>query len=350
MTAKPLLITNASIIRREERIERGWLRVEEGKIAAFAPGDAPSLEDATHIDAAGMTLLPGFIDLHAHGGGGFDVMDGDAEAIAGMARFFARSGVTAFLATTWTDAGERITRALQAIAAAMTLENGGARLLGAQLEGPYLNPARCGAQHSAYIRPASREEAEPWLALDVIRLLALAPEYEANGWLIDAAVARGITVAAAHTDATYTQLQAAMARGLSHITHAYNAMSPLHHRQPGAVGAALTLDGLSCELICDLVHAHPAAVDILWRCKGADGVVLVTDSVKIAGLPDGRYQFSRQAVEKIDGVVRIVGDGGLAGTTLGMNEALRNFVSVTGQPLAARMADGEPQPGACHRH
>ena len=327
------LIRDARIIAEDRIIERGWLRIEDGAIAEYGAGDAPDATSASELNGAGWTLLPGFIDLHAHGGGGFDVMDGAVESLRGMARYFARGGTTAFLATTWTDAGHRIERALEAIATAQNSPTGGAELLGAQLEGPYLNAEKCGAQLSAYIRRAKPDEAMPWLDLDVIRLLALAPEFAENQWLIREAARRGITLSAAHTDATYEQMQAAMEMGLSHATHVYNAMSPLHHRQPGAVGACLTMDGLRCELICDLVHAHPAAVDILWRCKGADGLILVTDSVKIAGMPDGRYAFSHQEVEMIEGTVRIVGGGGLAGTTLSMNAALRNLTRATGQPL-----------------
>ena len=333
MRSAATLITNARIIAENSVIERGWLRIQAGRIAAFDAGDAPEMPDAQTLDAGGLSLLPGFIDLHAHGGGGFEVMAGEVETIMGMARYFAGGGTTAFLATTWTDDGGRIRGALEAIAAAMRMPTRGAQLLGAHLEGPYLNAAKCGAQLSAFIRRASREEALPWLDLDVIRLLALAPEFAENHWLIREAARRGITVAAAHTDATYEQMEAARDMGLRHATHVYNAMSPLHHRQPGAVGACLTLDGIGCELICDLVHAHPAAVDILWRCKGADGLILVTDSVKIAGLPDGRYQVSHQEVETIDGVVRIVESGGLAGTTLSMNAALRNLMKATRQPL-----------------
>lgn len=332
---KPLIFSGARIVAETESCNQAWLRVEDGKIAAFAPGAAPNVPDAEIIDADGATLLPGFIDIHAHGGNGFDVMDGNADSLHGMARYFARGGVTSFLATTWTDSGERIHRALQAVAATQCAREGGARLLGAHLEGPYLNAEKCGAQHSAYIRRAVRDEAIPWLDLGVIRLLSLAPEFPENHWLIREATCRGITVSVAHSNASFDQVRSALDLGLSHATHAFNAMSPLHHREPGVVGAVLSLDGINCELICDLEHVHPAAIEILWRCKGADRLILITDSVKIAGMPDGRYHFSHQEVEKKDGSVRICADGTLAGTTLTMDSALRNLMSVTKLPLEA---------------
>ena len=330
---KRLLIKDARIIAPDRTIARGWLLAEDGKIAACAPGDAPDYADVKIIHGEGLTILPGFIDLHAHGGNGFDVMQGDMESLHGMAQYFATGGVTSFLATTWTDSNDNVTRALKAVAEASKSPSNGATILGAHLEGPFLNPKRCGAQHSGLIRHADPVEAVPWLDLDVIRLLALAPEFQQNHWLIKEAAARGMTVSVAHSDATYSQMTAAANMGLSHATHSYNAMSPLHHREPGVVGALLSIDSISCELICDLLHVHPAAIQVLWRCKGPDKLVLVTDSVKIAGLRDGRYHFSHQDVHKKDGAVRLVADGTLAGTTLTMNVALRNLMNVTSASL-----------------
>ena len=245
------------------------------------------------------------------------------------------AGVTAFLGTTWTDSGKRIDAALRAIAAAMSQPAPGAQLLGAHLEGPYLNAERCGAQHSDYIRLARAEEALPWLDLGVIRLLALAPEFARNQWLIGEAVNRGVTVSAAHSNASYKQMKNAVAAGLRQATHIFNAMSPLHHREPGAVGAALSLDAISCELICDLVHVHPAAIRVLHRCKGVEKLILITDSVAIAGLPDGVYRHGHHDVEKKAGVIRIAADGTLAGSALTMNAALKNLMDVLDEPLEA---------------
>lgn len=330
---KPLLFSNARIITPTITYERGWLLTRDGKITAYAPYNAPNFDDVEVVNAEGLTLIPGFIDIHAHGGNGFDVMDGDVKSLEGMAQYYAVSGVTSFLATTWTDTSENILNALTAIRDAQGAQAYGASLIGAHLEGPYLNAKKCGAQHRDFIRRAGRDEAQKFLDLDVIRLLALAPEFAQNQWLITEAVKRGITVSAAHTNAKYDDIRYATTLGLSHATHTFNAMTPLHHREPGVVGAILSLDNIICELIVDLVHIHPAAIDIVWRSKGPDKVVLITDSVKLAGLPDGTYNFSHQDVQLLDGTVRIISDGTLAGTTLHMNEAVRNFMSATGERL-----------------
>jgi len=330
---KPLLFRNARIITPTFTYENGWLLSRDGKITAFAPYSAPAFEDADVIVADDLTLMPGFIDVHAHGGNGFDVMDGDEASLVGIAQYYARHGVTSFLPTTWTDTRENTLNALIAIKELQDEPIIGATILGAHLEGPFLNAERCGAQHADYIRRASKSEGNQYLDLDVIRLLAVAPEFSQNQWLITEAVKRGITVSVAHSSASYDEMRFARTLGLSHATHTYNAMTPLHHREPGVVGAVLTMDSFTCELIADLVHIHPAALDIVWRTKGKDSVVLITDSVKLAGLPDGDYHFSHQDVELLDGTVRIHETGTLAGTTLTMNQALYNFMKVTGEPL-----------------
>ena len=176
------------------------------------------------VDAQGNNLLPGFIDLHVHGAMGHEVMDASTSGLEEMARFYASHGVTSFLATTWTASRPSIMKALQLVKQMQGQIQGGATLLGAHLEGPYLNPARCGAQDVNFIRRAEKEEALEFLETGVIRLLALAPEYDENLWLIDECVRRGITVSAAHTAANYEQMQRAAAHGVMHLTHSFNAM------------------------------------------------------------------------------------------------------------------------------
>jgi N-acetylglucosamine-6-phosphate deacetylase len=330
----PLLITNAQILTPGGLIPDGWLLAESAKIAAIGTGAAPERPDARRIDAGGHTLLPGFIDLHVHGGAGHDTMDASGDGLREMARFYARHGVTAFLATTWTDSRARITRALETIAACQGSQPDGATLLGAHLEGPYVNPERSGAQSISHIRRADRSEAESWLELNVIRLLALAPEYDENYWLIERAAARGITVSAAHTAASYDQMREAVRRGLTHATHTFNAMTGLHHREPGTVGAALTLPAIRCELIADNVHVHPAIMALTWAAKGSEGVILITDAIRSAGRPDGEYRIDDRIVRVRDGVARLP-DGTLAGSTLTMDRALANFMKATGSAIEA---------------
>ncbi len=311
-------------------IPHGWLLVRDGRIAAFGRGDAPSADVV--IDADGATLLPGFVDVHVHGGANFEAMDATPEALNTMSAFYARHGVTSFLATTWTDARERIQAALETIAALTDTPMPGAALIGAHVEGPFLNPARCGAQSTTHIRRANRDEALAFLNTGCIRLMALAPEYTENHWLIRECVQRGIAVSSAHTAATYADMCAAVEMGLTQTTHTFNAMTGLHHREPGTLGAALTLPQLRCELIADNIHVHPAAMQLVWLAKGADRVILITDAVRGAGMPDGDYPIDDRVVTIKDGAARLP-DGTLAGSTLTFDVAVRNFMAATGEPL-----------------
>lgn len=338
--AQRLLIHNARLFTPHQPGRSGWLLAERGRIHSIGSGQAPLFSEETslqRLDAEGNLLLPGFIDLHVHGAMGHELMDASPGGLEEMARFYASHGVTSFLATTWTASRDSITKALQLVDEMQGPIRGGATLLGAHLEGPYLNPARCGAQDVNLIRRADREEALQFLETGVIRLLALSPEFEENLWLIDECVRRGITVSAAHTAATYEQMQAAAALGVSQVTHCFNAMQGLGHRKPGTVGAALTLPQISCELIADNIHVHPAVQKILVDVKTPSGVILVTDAIRAAGLPDGEYKLDERSVHIQDGAVRLT-DGTLAGSVLTMESALRNVCSATGRPLAEMWA------------
>jgi N-acetylglucosamine-6-phosphate deacetylase len=327
-----LLIQNARVVTPTGTWERGWILCRDRKIDRLGPGDAPIFDSVEIIDGRGMTLLPGFIDVHVHGGVGYDTMDATTEGLRNMAQFYARHGVTSFLATTWTDTRERIQSALAAIALAQGQQPNGATLLGAHLEGPYLNQARSGAQNTTCIRRASRDEALMFLDMNVIRLLALAPEFEENRWLIRECSRRGVTVSAAHTAATFEQMSEAVALGLSQATHTFNAMTGLHHREPGTLGAAMALPEIACELIADNVHVHPAAMKILWRVKGRDRVILITDSIRGAGMPDGEYRIDERLIFVREGMA-VLPDGTLAGSILTMDKALYTFMKATGEPV-----------------
>ena len=285
------------------------------------------------LAADGLVAMPGFIDLHVHGAVGVDVLDADPDGLARMARFFAGHGVTAWLPATMTATGPDTERALEAVRAAAGPVDGGATILGAYLEGPYLNPARAGAQDVALIRPADPAEAARLLDLGVARVLVLAPEVEQNRWLIAEAAARGVTVSAGHTDATYDQALQAVDDGVRHVTHAFNAMPPLGHREPGMLGAALVTPELRCELVADNVHVHPAAMRLLVEAKGAEGVVLVSDAVRATGLAEGAYTVGDRPAFHMDGAIRLA-DGTLAGSVLTLDRALHNLQAATGRPLA----------------
>lgn len=327
-----MLIKNAKIITPANPIHYGWIHSQDSKITGIGTDDAP--DDDHIIDAKGRFVLPGFIDLHVHGGKGHEAMDATPEALEHMAQFYAAHGVTAFLATTWTDSRTRIQAALETIAAKVGPQTNGATLLGAHLEGPYLNPAKCGAQNIDHIRRAHHDEAMGFLNLNVIKLAAIAPEYEENHWFIQECVERGITVSVAHTNATYNDIVHAVKLGLTQSTHTYNAMTGLHHREPGVVGAVLTMPEIKCELIADNIHVHPAAMNVLYKAKGPDHVILITDAVRPAGMPDGAYTIDERTIFVKDGAIRLE-SGSLAGSTLTMDRALHNFMQATDEPLTA---------------
>lgn len=327
------LFSNARIIGIDSLIENGWLFVEDTIIRAMGSGESPIIADATHMDAHGLTMLPGFIDVHVHGGMGHEALDCSPDGILEMAKFYAQQGTTSFLATTWTESREKIMQTLEMIAEIQGTQEGGATILGVHLEGPYIDEAKRGAQREEYVRRAEREEALAFLDTHVIRLVSLAPEYQENWWLIDECRQRGITVSAAHSSANYEQMIEGINRGITHSTHTYNAMVGLSHRKPGGLGAVMTRSEVYCELIADNIHVHPAAMQILYAVKGRDKLVLITDAVRVAGLADGEYlgEDGRTVVVK-DGAVHLP-DGTLAGSTLTMDRGLRNFMKATGEPL-----------------
>lgn len=330
-----LLIHNARLFIPVQPGRVGWLLVEGGHIHSIGFGDVPQFPNGTsmqRLDAQRKSLLPGFIDLHVHGAMGHEVMDASPSGMEEMARFYASHGVTSFLATTWTASHDSILKALEVVEEMQGPIEGGATLLGVHLEGPYLHPARCGAQDVRLIRRAAKEEALEFLDTGVIRLLALAPEFDENLWLIDECVKRGITVSAAHTTASYEQMQRAAAHGISQVTHCFNAMQGLGHREPGTVGAALTIPQISCELIADNIHVHPAVQRILLDVKTPSGVILITDAIRATGLPEGQYMLDERSVHIQEGAVRLA-DGTLAGSILTMERALQNLHSATGRPL-----------------
>ena len=333
--AAGVLIYNARIFGPTFEWNPGWLLTEGKSIRATGPGGRPEhlvSNGLQEIDANGAVLLPGFVDLHVHGAVGHEVMDASVEGLRETARFYARHGVTAYLPTTWTATKEAIQAALQAVAEVMAAGTGGAKILGVHLEGPYLNPAKCGAQDTRFIRRADEGEALAFLDTGLVRLVALAPEFPENVWLIDECVRRGIAVSAAHTEAGYEQMQAAVKRGLRQVTHTYNAMFGLGHRALGTVGAAMGLAEIRCELIADNIHVHPVAQKILIDVKGPSGVILITDAIRGAGFPDGAYDIGGRVVNFQRGEARLP-DGTLAGSVLTMEKALRNALAASGRSL-----------------
>jgi len=279
-------------------------------------------------DGAAPIVLPGFVDLHVHGGGGHDTMAG-GDAVPGLARAHARHGTTALLATTMTAPRAEIESALAALAPGVASRPvRAARVLGVHLEGPYINRAKLGAQPD-FACTATLAEVLALHAIAPIRLVTIAPELPGHLALVVALRAHGFVVQLGHSAASYEDARAAFEAGAQGVTHLFNAMSGLHHRAPGLVGAALA-HAAHAELIPDLLHVHAGAV--LAARRAIPGLYCVTDSTAAAAMPDGTYRLGRQPVTKCLGGVRLA-DGTLAGSTLTMDQALRNLVEL-GLPLA----------------
>ncbi len=252
-----------------------------------------------------------------------------------MAKRNAEHGVTSFVPTTLTDSKENILRAIEATTALVGVREDGAKILGVHLEGPYFNPVKAGAQDPDYIRRAQKSEIIDYLKAGVIKQISMAPEYEENLSAAEIFVTEGITVAAGHSNATYAQLLRAVDYGYSVVTHLFNGMGAFSHREPGTIGGALTIPEYSCELICDNVHSHPAAQKLAWLAKGKEKVILITDTIRPSGLPDGEYPFTdkESVVVSENGTNIRLSSGNLAGSALSMDRALKNFTANTGASL-----------------
>lgn len=295
----------------------GWLRgrVRFGAAIQAVEPDPHAPEDRF--------VLPGFVDLHVHGGGGADCMDG-ADAVRDMAAFHARHGTTALLATTVTAPADDLRRAAAGIGEAASRPTPcAARVLGLHLEGPFINPAALGAQ-PPYAIPPDLGLAAELCALAPMRVATMAPEIDPDGALLAFLVAQGVSVQIGHTACTYAQAREALDRGAAGFTHLFNAMTGMHHRAPGAAGCALA-HAAHAECIADLHHVAEGA--LLAALRAIPGLYAVTDAVAAAGMPDGEYRLGRHAIHKAGGAVRLP-DGGLAGSVLTMDQALRNLLAL----------------------
>lgn len=309
-------IVNAKIVLPDSIIE-GAALMYDSRIRGIT-GDIPS--DAEIIDARGGYALPGLIDMHIHGYMGEDASDGTLSGIRAMSEGIVKNGVTGFLPTTMTISYAALREAFEAIRTAMTECIKGACVLGVNAEGPYINPSRKGAQAAINIREGDAKFLEEYI--DVIRVFTIAPEMPGNMECIREM--RGKTlISMGHTGASYAEASAAIDAGVSHVTHLFNAQTPLMHRDPGVVGAALTHDGVSCELIADEFHVHPALFDMVAKLK-RDKLVLITDCTRAGGLADGEYTLGGQPIF-VKGIECRLADGTIAGSVLKLNVAVRNM-------------------------
>lgn len=340
------VIDCGSLVYQGELVRDRRMLIEDGVIRAVeAHMELPA--NATLIDARQHLVLPGFIDIHVHGAMDADTMDATPAALHTLAQFYATRGVTSFLPTTMTASKEECDAAIFNVGAVMDEAHDTnvqrANILGAHVEGPFVNPKHCGAQPVQFMRPATPEEYLPWFDSGIVRLITVAPEMTGCMELIAEAKRRNIAVALGHTDATYAQAIAAFAAGANQATHTYNAMRGLHHREPGTVGATMVNDDVFAQLICDNIHVHPAAMLTLYKCKGADRLAVITDAMEATGLGDGEFHLGAHHVHVENGEARLV-NGTLAGSTLMMDVAFRNIIAATGCSIAeaSRMCSTTP--------
>ena len=346
-----IVIINGKVVAPREVLDGHCVVIEDGKISRVAPqSQVLRPDDAQVIDADGAYVAPGFIDMHVHGGLGRDTMEASVGALAQIAKFHASGGTTAMTPTTAAHSGESITAALDAVAQAVGHDFGGAQILGAHIEGPYMSREKCGAQPARHVRDPDPNEYSAWLERDgVVTQMTLAPELPGALQLIDALLEHEVIPSGGHTAANYEQVRLAVERGLCQATHLFNCMSGATKlgafRVPGALETFLADERVMVELIADGKHVHPELMKLAVRAKGVDNVCLVTDATAGAGLADGaEFSISETRGVVRNGVGMIVGQEAIAGSVSTMIVMVRNMVEQVGVPLAdaVRMASANP--------
>jgi len=326
-------IVNGRILLPDAEIRNKALLYGETVMGIVDEADARR-EAEEIIDAAGAYVAPGLIDVHIHGYGGDDVSDDDPAGVRRMSEKLLENGVTSFLPTTLTVAWDT----LKSVCCHLRMlsqesrkpEYPGAEILGVHLEGPFINPERKGAQNPDYILPPDAKRVLPYA--DVVRLITLAPEMPGGYECIRALRQQSdIAISMGHSSAAFDQAMTAVGLGVTRVTHLFNAMSPLHHRDPGLVGAALNSD-VYTELIADTFHVNKGIFPMLAKVKG-EKLVLITDALRSAGMPDGEYENGGQAFV-LRGIECRLKDGTIAGSVLRMNQAVRNFRDFGGVTMA----------------
>ncbi|HSV67895.1 MAG TPA: N-acetylglucosamine-6-phosphate deacetylase [Mycobacteriales bacterium] len=334
-----MIVAAGRVVTPQGVLAPGWVEVRGERIEAVGAGEPPWPADHP-LPAA--VLVPGFVDIHGHGGGGASYLTTDPDEAARAAAFHLAHGTTTAVASLVTTPLDVLRRQVDALA---DLVEAGV-LAGLHLEGPWLAAARCGAHPVALLRPPAAGEVGGLLAAGrgTVRMVTLAPELAGGLAAVRAVVEAGAVAAVGHTDATYDVTRAAIEAGATVATHLYNGMRPVHHREPGPVVAALADPRVTVEIINDGAHLHPAVVRGVVDSAGVGRVALVTDAIAAAGLADGRYTVGGQAVVVTDGVVRLAGGGSMAGSTLTMDAAFRRAACEVGVslPAAAEMCAGTP--------
>lgn len=320
-------LKNVKVYIKNVGIVKTNIGIENGRIAYI--GNEENIEPIFETDGI---VVPGFIDEHIHGAGGADAMDGTVESLQTISEFLAREGTTGFLATTMTQSPENITNALKAVKKVREKgEYKGAEVLGVHLEGPFISPKHVGAQPLEYVATPDAELFDKYneASGNSIKIVTLAPEVEGGLGLVKHLSNIGVVASVGHTGGKYADVVNAVAAGATNVTHTYNAQTGLHHREAGVVGAAMLLDELNCEMICDTIHVSVPAIKLVIKNKPHDKYTLITDAMRAKGMPDGKSELGGQDVFVNNGEARLA-DGTLAGSVLKMNVAVKNLVEKAG--------------------
>lgn len=326
------LIQHARIVSPDLEIEDGALLLEDGRIAAVYEAGATLPEADTVIDAAGRIAMPGFFDIHCHGADGHDVCDNSLEGIRHIAKKKLQEGVTTWLPTTLTQPQDKLEEIAGTIAEYMANPEF-TRTPGVHVEGPFINKEKAGAQNPEFVRLPDFGELKRFHDIAPALIVSLAPEMPGALELIREAAAIGITSSAAHTSATAAQISDAKASGLKHLTHFGNAMTPLHHREIGVVGAGLIDDSIKIELICDTVHLAPDMLKLIFQLVPINRLLMITDSMAASWIGNGECLLGGLEVVVKDDVARLKNGGALAGSALLFNVGLRNIANLIDLPL-----------------
>lgn len=342
------LIIGGKVVSSDGVLDPGWVLVERGVVGAMGTGPAPAHgADGMPLevtDVAGHWVIPGFVDIHCHGGGGEAFTDTDPERVRRGVDAHRRHGTTTMLASL---VSRPVPELVDQVAALAELVDDGL-IAGIHLEGPFLSAARCGAHDPSVLRPPDPRSINTLLAAGrgTVRMVTIAPELDGGVAAVRQLREAGVLAAIGHTDATEAQVLPAVDAGATVATHLFNGMRPLHHREPGPIGALLDDERVTIELICDLVHVHPTMVRMAARHAGLDRTVLITDAIAAAGVGDGVYDVGGLEVVVVDGVPTLAGGAALAGSTLTMDAAFRNLVRGCGLSLPEAVAATATRPAA----
>lgn len=345
----PILLKSVRVYSEDQIIEDGYIKIKDQKIIELgSSADLIEEENYKVIEIpAHFNAVPGFIDVHIHGVAGADTMDATKEALDTMAGALPKEGTTSFLATTMTQEGKQIENALINAGQYISEQQsqGAAEVLGIHLEGPFVNANMAGAQPIQHIVDPNLTLFKEWqqLSNETIKLVTLAPEQPGGLEMVRYLKENGIIASIGHTNATYEQVGEAIEAGANHVTHLFNQMRGLHHREPGVVGAAFLRDELKAEIIVDGIHVRPEMVNLAYKQKRSEGLILITDSMRAKCLKNGMYDLGGQEVTVKDGKA-VLEDGTLAGSILKLGHAVKNIVTYTGCLLedAIEMASVNP--------